>query len=136
MSRRSQAKKARREKRRAVRDVNWIPDVVLDEISDDVDLVENLESLDARIVERGWSFDDDQSYEEFVIWFYPPSGNAVGDGLEPVTTIWMHVAENAEFVHVILVGTADDQRLTPDRLFAHLEVIEAYRAGDPIIVLD
>lgn len=116
--------------------MNWIPDVVLDEISDDVELVESLESLDARIVERGWSFDDDQSDEEFVIWFYPPSGTAVGDGLEPVTTIWMHVAESAEFVHVILVGTADDHRLTPDRLFAHLEVIEAYRAGDPIIVLD
>jgi hypothetical protein len=136
VSRWTQAKKARREKRRAVRDVNWIPDVVLDEISDDVELVEDLESLDARIVERGWSFDDDQSDEEFVIWFYPPSGTAVGDGLEPVTTIWMHVAENAEFMHVILVGTADDHRLTPHRFFAHLEEIEAFRAGDPIIVLD
>ena len=136
MSRRSEAKKARREKRRAVRDENWIPDAVLDEISDDVEFVEDLESFDARIVERGWSFDDDQSDEEFVIWFYPPSGTAVGDGLEPVTTIWMHVAENAEFLHVILVGTADDHRLTPDRFFAHLEVIEAYRAGDPTLVLD
>jgi hypothetical protein len=53
-----------------------------------------------------------------------------------VTTIWMHVAENAEFAHVILVGTADDHRLTPDRFFANLEVIEAYRAGDPTLVLD
>ena len=116
--------------------MNWIPDVVLDEISDDVELVESLESLDARIVERGWSFDDDQSDEEFVIWFYPPSGTEVGGGLEPVTTIWMHVTENAEFVHVILVGTADDHRLTPDRFFAHLEVIEAYRVDDPTPVLD
>ena len=136
MSRRSEAKKARREKRRAVRDENWIPDAVLDEISDDVELVDDLESFDARIVERGWSFDDDQSDEEFVIWFYPPSGTAVGDGLEPVTTIWMHVAENAEFVHIILVGTADDHRLTLDRFFAHLELIEAFRAGDPALVLD
>ena len=80
--------------------------MVLDEISDDVDLVENLESLDARIVERGWSFDDDQSDEEFVIWFYPPSGNAVGDGLEPVTTIWMHVAENAEFLWFVSAASA------------------------------
>ena len=100
--------------------MNWIPDVVLDEISDDVELVEDLESFDARIVKRGWSFDDDQSDEEFVIWFYPPSGAPVGDGLEPVTTIWMHVAENAEFVHVI----------------PHLEAIEVYRAGDPALVLD
>ena len=105
--------------------MNWIPDTVLDEISDDVELVEGLESFDARIVERGWSFDDDQSDEEFVIWFYPPSGTAVGDGLEPVTTIWMHVAENAEFVHVILVGTADDHRLTPDEFSS--SVIDAYR---------
>ena len=136
MSKRSEAKRARRDKRRATRDVNWIPETVLDEISDDVELVEDLESFDARIVKRGWSFDDDQSDEEFVIWFYPPSGAPVGDGLEPVTTIWMHVAENAEFVHVILVGTADDHRFTPDRFIAHLEAIEVYRAGDPALVLD
>jgi hypothetical protein len=110
--------------------VNWIPDAVLDEISHDVELVEGLESFDTRIVERGWAFDDDQSDEEFVIWFYPPSGTEVGDGLEPVTTIWMHVTENAEFVHVILVGTADDQRLTPDEFFARVDAIERYRSGD------
>ena len=135
-SKKAEAKRARRDKRRVVRDTNWIPDVVLDEISDDVELVEGLESFDTRIVERGWAFDDDQSDEEFVIWFYPPSGTPVGDGLEPVTTIWMHVTENAEFVHVILAGTSDDHRLAPDGFFAHLEAIEAYRVGDPTLVLD
>ena len=131
MSKRAEAKQARREKRRAARDANWIPDAVLDELSDDVELVEDLESFDGRIVERGWAFDDEQSDEEFVIWFYPPSGTDVGDGLEPVTTIWMHVTENADLVHVILVGTADDHRLTPDEFLLHLEGIEAYRVGDP-----
>ena len=91
---------------------------MLDGIVDDVELVEDLESFDARITERGWDFDDDQSDEEFVIWFYPPSGTEVGEGLEPVTTIWMHVAENAEFVHVILVGTRrPTTRMTPDEFF-------------------
>ena len=98
---RTDAKKARRSKRRAKRDANWIPDTVLEGIVEDVELVEDLESFDSRITKRGWTFDDDQSDEEFVIWFYPPSGAEVGEGLEPVTTIWMHVAENAEFVHLI-----------------------------------
>ncbi len=135
MSKRAEAKKARREKRRAARDANWIPDVVLDELSDDVVLVEDLERFDQRITERGWTFDEDQSDEDFVIWFYPPSGTEIGDGLEPVTTAWMHVAENAELVHLVLVGTADDHRLTPDEFVGHLDAIEAYRVGDPAPVL-
>lgn len=135
-SKNAEAKKARREKRRAGRDASWIPDAILDELSDDVEFVEDLESFDGRIVERGWAFDDEQSDEEFVIWFYPPSGTEVGDGLEPVTTIWMRVTENADLVHVILVGTAGDHRLTPDEFVAHLEAIEAYRSGDPTLVLD
>ena len=130
MSRKSDGKKARRAKRQASRDANWIPDTVLDEIVDDVELVEGLESFDARITERGWAFDEEQSDDEFVIWFYPPSGAEIGEGLEPVTTIWMHVAENAEFVHVIRVGTAEDQPMTPDEFFERIDVIEAYRSGD------
>jgi hypothetical protein len=130
LSRRSEAKRARRDKRRATRDVNWIPDAVLEEMVDGVELVEDLETFDARITERGWTFDDDQSDEDFVIWFYPPSGAAVGEGVEPVTTIWMHVTENAEIVHVILVGTADDRQMTPDDFFEKVDAIEAYRSGD------
>jgi hypothetical protein len=127
---RADSKKARRNKRRAKRDANWIPDTVLDGIVDDVELVEDLESFDTRITERGWTFDDEQSDEEFVIWFYPPSGAEVDEGVEPVTTIWMHVAENAEFVHLISVGTATDQPMTPDEFFERIDAIEAYRSGD------
>ena len=97
---------------------------------DGVELVEGLESFDARIIQRGWTFDDVQSDEEFLIWFYPPSGGEVGDGFEPVTTIWMHAAENAELVHVILVGTAEDRPMTPDEFFERIDAIEAYRSGD------
>ncbi len=43
---RADAKKARRNKRRAKRDANWIPDTVLDGIVDDVELAEDLESFD------------------------------------------------------------------------------------------
>ena len=103
---------------------------MLDEIVGDVELVGGLERFDARITERDWAFDDDQSDEEFVIWFYPPSAAEVGDGLEPVTTIWMHVDENAEFVHLILVGSADDQRMTPDEFLERIDAVEAYRSGD------
>ena len=71
--------------------MNWIPDAVLEEMVDGVELVEDLETFDERITERGWTFDEDQSDEEFVIWFYPPSGADVDEGVEPVTTIWMHV---------------------------------------------
>jgi hypothetical protein len=127
---RADSKKARRNKRRAKRDANWIPDTVLDAIVDDAELVEDLESFDSRITERGWTFDDEQSDEEFVIWFYPPSGAEVDEGVEPVTTIWMHVAENAEFVHLITVGTATDQPMTPDEFFERIDAIEAYRSGD------
>jgi hypothetical protein len=130
VSRKTEAKRARRDKRRATRDANWIPDPVLEEMVDGVELVEDLESFDTRITERGWTFDDDQSDEEFVIWFYPPSGATVGKGAEPVTTIWMHVTENAEIVHVILVGTADDRQMTPDDFFEKIDAIEAYRSGD------
>ena len=62
MARKSDAKKARRDKRRATRDVNWIPETVLDDISDDAELVEGLESFDTRIVERGWAFADDPAF--------------------------------------------------------------------------
>jgi hypothetical protein len=130
VSRRTDAKKARRDKRRAARDANWIPEDVLDDIVDGVDLVEDLERFDARITERGWTFDDEQSDQQFAIWFYPPSGAEVGDGMEPVTTIWLFAPENAELVHLVRVGTAEDVQLSPDEFFERIDAIEAYRSGD------
>ena len=134
MSRQSDAKKARRNKRRATRDANWLPDNVLDDLlSTQAAIATDLEVFDQRITERGWTFDEDESDEDFAFWFYEPSGADVDDEkLAPATTIWMSAAEDAEIVHLMLAGTAEDSEFTPDVLFDHLDVIEAYRFGDPL----
>lgn len=103
---------------------------MLEGIADDVVLVEALEEFDGRIVERGWTFDDEQSDDDFVIWFYPPSGAEVEPGLEPVTTVWMFAPEEGDVVHVVLAGTSEDRVMTPDEFFERIDAIEAYRSGD------
>jgi hypothetical protein len=131
-SRKAEAKKARRNKRRAVREVNWLPDTVLDDlVTTQAAIATDLEAFDQRITERGWSFDEDESDEDFVFWFYGPSGTDVDDDdVAPVTTIWMSADEDAEMVHLMLARTTEDSAFTPDELFEHLDAIEAYRAGD------
>jgi hypothetical protein len=130
VSRKSDAKKARRAKRQASRDSNWIPDSVLDGVAEGVDLVEDLESFDSEITGRGWVFDEDESDDEFLIWYYPPSGSDVAEGLAPVTGISLHADEDADVVHVVLVGTADDLPIAQQDFFERLDAIEAYRSGD------
>jgi hypothetical protein len=133
VSRRTDAKKARRNKRRAVREVNWLPDNVLDDlVTTQAAIATDLEVFDQRITVRGWTFYEDESDEDFVFWLYEPSGTAVdSDEVAPVTTIWMSADEDAEIVHLMLAGTAEDSEFTPEELFEHLDVIEAYRVGDP-----
>lgn len=92
----------------------------------------DLEAFDQRITERGWTFDEDESDDDFVFWFFEPSGTEVDDDVAPATTIWMSADEDAEVVHLMLAGAADDSEFTPDELFKHLDVIEAYRVGDPL----
>jgi hypothetical protein len=134
VSRRSEAKKARRTKRRAAREARWVPDEVLDDlVATQGAIATDLEAFDLRISERGWIFDEDESDEDFVFWLFEPSGTIVDeDDVVPVTTIWMSAKEDAEIVHLMLAGTADDNEFTPDELFEHLDAIEAYRAGDPL----
>jgi hypothetical protein len=131
VSRWTEAKKGRRNKRRAARDANWIPDMVMDDlVTTQAAIATDLEAFDARIAERGWTFDE-ESDENFVSWFYEPSGtDAVEDELAPVTTIWMSAVEDAEIVHLLLVGTDEDHSLTPEEFFEHLDVIETFRFGD------
>jgi hypothetical protein len=132
VSRRTPAKQARRKKRRAAGGARWIPEGVLDELSDDIELAADLERFDERITERGWMFDDELSDDESAIWFYPPSGAEVGDEkLQPVTTVFISVADGGEFVHLVLVGTAEDYQFTSGEVFDHIEVIESYRLGAP-----
>ena len=113
MSRQSDAKKARRNKRRAVRESNWLPDNVLDDlVTTQAAIATDLEAFDQRITARGWTFDEDESDEDFVFWFYEPSGTDVDeDELAPVTTIWMSADEDAEIVHLMLAGTGGRQRV-------------------------
>jgi hypothetical protein len=134
VSRQSEAKQARRNKRRAVRGSGWLPDAVLDDlVTTQAAIATDLEAFDQRITERGWAFDQDESDEDFVLWFYEPSGTDIDeDELAPVTTIWMSADEDAEIVHLMLAGTAEDSEFSPDDLFGHLHAIEAYRAGDPV----
>ena len=138
MSRRSEDKKARRRKRQTARGSQWLPDNVLDElISTQATIATDLEVFDQRITERGWTFDEDESDEDFVFWYYEPSAaEVVGDEVAPVTTVWMSADEDAEIVHLMFVGTTEDSEFTPDDLFEHIEAIEAYRFGNPAPELD
>jgi hypothetical protein len=133
VSRRSEEKKARRKKRRATRDTSWLPDNVLDElVSTQATIATDLEAFDQRVTKRGWEFDEDESDEEFAFWLYEPSvADVEGDDVVPVTTIWMAADEDAELVHLMLVGMADGYSFTPEKFFEHVDLIEAYRLGEP-----
>jgi hypothetical protein len=138
VSRRSEDKKARRRKRQAARGSSWLPDDVLNElVSTQATIATDLEAFDQRITERGWMFDEDESDEDFVFWYFEPSAAEVqGDEVAPVTTIWMSADEDAEVVHLMFIGTAQDSEFTPDEFFEHVETIEAYRLGDPLPSFD
>ena len=134
MSRRTEAKKARRDKRRAVRESSWLPGDVLDDlVATQAAIATDLEAFDQRITGRGWTFDEDDSDEEFVFWIYEPSGSDVDeDDVAPATTIWMSADEDAEIVHLMFVGSTDDYQFELKELFENLDVIEAYRLADPV----
>ncbi len=132
MSRRAEAKKARRRKRRAARDERWVPDSVMDSMSQDIELAAVLEQFDQRITERGWVFDEESSDDESALWCYPPSQADVGDeDIVDMTTIVLTADDGADIIHVVFVGTADDYQFGFEELFECLDVIEAYRGGDP-----
>jgi hypothetical protein len=103
-----------------------------DLVSTQAAIATDLEAFDARITARGWTFDEDESDEDFVFWLYSPSEtDGDDDDLAPVTTIWMTAAEDAEIVHVMLAGTAESNEFTLEVFFAHIDEVEAYRRGDP-----
>lgn len=133
MSQRRAAKEARRRKRHAARDANWLPDNVLDDlVATQAAIATDLEAFDERITERGWTFDEDEADEDFAFWFFEPSATDVDESdVAPVTTIWMTADEDAEVVHLVLAGTDKDSEFMPDEFFERLDAIEAYRVGDP-----
>ena len=132
MSRRTEAKKARRNNRRVGRDANWIPQEVLDEAAQNLELADVLERFDELVTQRGWVFSEEFSDEESALWFWPPSMVGTQDeGDTPVTTIVMFADDDAQIAHVLFVGTHEGYPVTTDELLDHLGAIEAYRLGDP-----
>lgn len=141
MSRDSQAKKARRKKRRAARDAAWIPAPALERVlaeEERFDAVEAaVDEIDDWLVPRGWVLDTDNT--EVVSWFYPPSAAEFDDpALEPVSRIWITLAEDddelvLEFGAVLVGFGADDEPgvLDPDSLADDVAALEAYRPGLP-----
>jgi hypothetical protein len=127
VSRASAAKKARRKRRQVARNDRWLPPEVHADV-EGVALIAN------EIIARGWEFDREFSTENFITWFYPPSGVELDDeATEPVTRIWL---SDPEEPHVILVGSGEadgvDYQFTVEELFDRLDEIEAYRIGDPM----
>jgi hypothetical protein len=132
MSKSSAAKRARRKRRVATRNDRWLPPDVHADLS-------GVTGLDETLTARGWEFDEDFSTDEFLSWFYPPSGIEVppeikdDEAIEPVTRVWL--TDPAQ-PHVILVGSSEadgvDYQFAIADLAGSLDDIEAFRAGDPL----
>lgn len=135
MSRRSEAKKARRNKRRAARNATWLPDEALEGLDERLDeVVADLEEFDARLTERGWIFDVDSDDDVGVMWYWPPSAAEVDDPDETTTAtvIALIEAEGGEIAHVVFVGSSVDYQFGLYELFDYIDLIENYRLGDPL----
>jgi hypothetical protein len=132
MSRASDGKKARRNKRQATQNSRWVPQEVVEQLSAVQDaVVADLAEFDERITERGWTFDEETSNDDIAAWFYEASGAEVDDGLA-VTSLWLDAAEDGAIVRVVFVGRTDSYEFGHDEFVGHLDAIEAYRAGDPV----
>jgi hypothetical protein len=133
VSQRRAAKEARRNKRRAARGSRWIPEPVLDDVIDNLELADVLEAFDELVTQRGWMFSEEFSDEESALWFWSPSMvETTGDEVAPITTIVIAAHDDVEIAHVLFVGTNDGYPFATDELFDHLDVIEGYRLGDPL----
>ncbi len=144
MSRKSDAKKARRRKRLAGRDARWVPDATLG-AADDHGLADEVaaaaQQFDDWVTSRGWLVDAENASDEVVSWVYPPSAadgahDAPHDegAAEPVTRVWIAILGNdddfPERVGAVLVGGTEVYSLTPASFVERVEEFEAYRPGD------
>lgn len=130
MSKRSDAKKARRKKRQAGRAQTGIPGDMEERLAE---IVADLEDFDAKLAERGWVFNEDGDDDTGVVWFWPPSYAEVADsGLATATVIALVESEGGDIAHVVFVGSDDDYQFGLDELFEHIETIEAHRVGQPL----
>jgi hypothetical protein len=131
VSRRTEAKKARRNKRRAGRDANWIPQDVLEDLTEEVELADVLEAFDELVTQRGWTLDDESSDERGVAWVYEPSHDNSDEYEGHPTTIWIHETES-DWIYLVFIGSREGYRFEPEAILEHLDTIEAYRLGDPL----
>ena len=136
VSKQSDRKKARRHKRLAQRIV-WssLVEDRPDDTDDTDDLVAAAELFNDRIVQRGWTFDTENSTAGLASWYYAPSGfEPDDDDVEAVTRVWFttaHADDRENFPHcvsVILAGSAEARRLSVDQLLDELDATEAHRA--------
>jgi hypothetical protein len=134
VSKRTDAKKARRRKRQAARELRRPAGDIGDLLS--------VEGIDEVLTDRGWEFDVDSSSEEFASWVYAPSAFDTDDeAVETVTRIWLTLEDQEDDVddedlewHVLFVGAtvpATDYVFSPESLLQNLAAIEEYRQGDP-----
>lgn len=141
MSRKSQAKQARRKKRQTAREASWIPEPLFDAVRDAAEsdpVAEALADIDDRMAERGWVLDDSNS-DRLLSWVYPPSAGEFDDeDREPVSRIWITIEENDDAVVLefgaTLVGDGSEAEtyvLDPDSLDDDVAALEAYRPGLP-----
>lgn len=147
MSRDSQAKKARRRKRRAARDAAWLPEPVFEQTMADEDRLDAIDvaiaQVDDWLAPKGWTLDPTTDTPGLVSWVYPPSAAQFDDpDLEPVTRLWFALAEGEDEVVLefgsVLVGFGLDDDplvLSPDKLAEDVDALEGYRPGLPRPVL-
>jgi hypothetical protein len=132
VSRRTDAKKARRRKRRATREASWL----LAGVVDDLETASALDDFDRLLTDRGWEFSEESLDDdvEGVAWWWPPSQAAVDAPDERVeaTVILLMPEDDGEIAHVVPVGTSTDYQFGLDELVDHLDAVEAYRLGAPL----
>lgn len=138
MSRNSDAKKARRRKRQAVRGPR---PTVTEQDTEYAEIADAVAQVNSWLVGRGWALDEETSGDDLLNWVYPPSAADVeaDSGAEPVTRIWITLQEDddefvLEFGAVLVGAGAGDGTfvLDPETLPDQIEAIEAYRIGsDP-----
>jgi hypothetical protein len=133
-SKKYEAKKARRNKRRAAQGAIWIPQELLDDTAENLELVDVLERFDELVTLRGWVFSEELSDEDAALWYWPASMNEddADDEAASVTTIVMFADDDAEIANVMFVGTNDGYAFATEELLGQLATVEAYRLGDQL----
>lgn len=134
MSKRAADKKARRRKRRAVRDQHRVPAPARDHLAEQFEIADELRDFERRLLARGWEITEDPDDEVGIAWYWPPSFAEVQDPSQQVTAtvVLLTPDDGGEVAHVVFVGTSLDYQFGLEELFDHIDVLEAHRLGEPL----